>query len=111
MDVGSGKAGLPAKTTLLAVLHAPTGGAFHGSSGGQFRPLRFASNGKYVLVVKTEQKGLDEAHCYNYDDSIDAVNLETEDVKELARFYDELGLDWADGPIREAAHGKSGASG
>ena len=103
MDVGTGKAGLPQATTIVGTLHARSGGAFHGSFGGQFRALRFTKDGKYLIVSKTEEKGLDKDYYYDYEDSLDALDLKTGEVREVAAFYDELGMDWTDVPLPDAA--------
>ena len=103
MDVGSGKNGVPRTAALVGTLHAQTAGAFHGSFGGQFRPLRFSQDAKHLILVKTEEKGLDEAHCYDYEDTVEDLNLEMGDVREIARLYDDLGVDWTDVPLPDAA--------
>jgi hypothetical protein len=99
MTVGSGEAGVPRTAALVGTLHANSAGAFHGSAGGQFRPIRFVNDGRYLLVVKTENKGLDKYHYYNYEDSLDSLDLKTGDVRELARMYEDLEMDWSEKPL------------
>jgi hypothetical protein len=103
MDIGAGEAGVPRTSTLVGTLQAGSGGAFHGSSGGQFRPRRFVGDGRYLLVVKTENKGLNEHNYFDYEDALDALDLKTGEVWELARLYKELEMDWAEQPLRPAA--------
>ena len=99
MDVGAGEAGVPRTAALLGTLQARSGGAFHGRSGGQFRPLRFVGGGRYLLVVKTENKGLNQYDYYDYEDALDALDLRTGEVWELARLYDDLEIDWSEKPL------------
>ena len=111
LDVGSGREGVPQTSTLVGTLHAQSGGAFHGSFGSQFRPLRFTKDGKYLMVATTEEKGINPYNYYDYEDSLDALDLKTGKVWELTRMYDDLGMDWTDKPLPDAAWApkKSGA--
>ena len=101
LSVGTGPRGVPRGSVLLATLPARDYKSLvHGPVLKQFRPLRFSGDGRTLYLMKDEITGLTSQSWYTRDHSLEAVDLTTGAVAQIATIRGGEGLDWLDPPTK-----------